>query len=127
MIEEESLLYKEDHIQAEAKDTFYDYLKKYGIDLDEIDPNEKLPIFIMKVIKAEPVEYNKFNNVIYKLNKNNEVNIVDSAVYLVEDWIEPQVLMKCFDELNQYMLINALRNKHNINRLLGSGLNDIFK
>lgn len=127
MIEEENILYKEDHIQSETKESFYEYMKQYGIDFDEIDPDDKLPVFIVKVIKNDPVAYTKFNNVIYKMNKNNEVSIIDAMVYIVEDWLEANVLLKCLDELNTHTLTNSLRNKHNLNRLLSSGLNDIFQ
>lgn len=126
MIQEEDLLFKEDHIQSESKETFYEYMKANGIDFDDIDPDDRMPKFMVKVIKNEPAEYNKFNNVIYKLNKNNQVSIIDAIVYIIEDWLEPTILIKCLDELNFYTLSNALRNKHNLNRLLSSGLNDIF-
>lgn len=127
MIHEDNLLYNEDHIQSESKDVFYDIMKRNGIDFDDIDPIDNLPKFLLKLIKNEPAEYNKFNNIIYKLNKNNEVSIIDAVVYLVEDWIDEKIIIKCLDELNFYTLQNALRNKHNLNRLLSSGLNEIFQ
>ena len=71
---------------------------------------------MIKVIKNEPKEYNKFNNVLYKLNKDKIVTIVDSMAYLVEDWFEPNILIKCLDEMNYYSLMNGLKKKYLVDR-----------
>jgi hypothetical protein len=125
MINEADLIVKEDQIESESKESFYNRLKAEGIDFDDIDEESRFPKYMLKVIKNEPREYNKFNNVIYRLNKEKIVAIVDSMAYLVEDWFEPNVLIKCLDELNYYTLMNGLKKKYNLGKSL-SALDDFF-
>lgn len=124
MIDEEYLLQNEDRLQIETKDNFFKYLKENGIDFDDIDEAERMPKFMINVIKNEPYEFTKFNNIIYKLNKTNMISIIDSMTYLVDDWFEPQIVLKCLDELNRHSLETLLKKKHNLNK--NTGLEDIF-
>lgn len=116
MINESDLLIKEDMVESENKDSFYKRLKDAGIDFDDIDSETRLPKYMIKVIKNEPKEYNKFNNILYKLNKEKIIAIVDSMAYLVEDWFEPNVLIKCLDEMNYYSLMNGLKKKYKVGK-----------
>ncbi len=116
MINESDLLVKEDMVESENKDSFYKRLKEAGIDFEDIDSETKLPKYMIKVIKNEPKEYNKFNNILYKLNKDKIIAIVDSMSYLVEDWLEPNVLIKCLDEMNYYSLMNGLKKKYKVGK-----------
>ena len=100
-------------------------MKDNGIDFDDIDGVSRIPVYMIRVIKNEPAEYNKFNNILYKLNKEKLIPIADAMTYLVEDWFEPQIVIKCLDELNYYSLMNALKEKYNINKSKSS-LNDFF-
>ena len=125
MINEADLIVKEDQIESESKESFYDRLRAEGIDFDDIDEESRFPKYMLKVIKNEPREYNKFNNVLYRLNKEKIVAIVDSMAYLVEDWFEPNILIKCLDELNYYTLMNGLKKKYNLGKSL-SALDDFF-
>ena len=116
MVDVSDLSVNEGATETEGKDSFYRRLKDAGIDFDDIDFDSRLPKYMIKVIKNEPKEYNKFNNVIYKLNKDKIVTIVDSMAYLVEDWFEPSILIKCLDEMNYYSLINGLKKKYLVDR-----------
>lgn len=116
MINVSDLSVNEEVTESESKDSFYKRLKAAGIDFDDIDSDSRLPKYMIKVIKNEPKEYNKFNNVLYKLNKDKIVNIVDSMAYLVEDWFEPNILIKCLDEMNYYSLMNGLKKKYLVDR-----------
>ena len=116
MINESDLLIKEDMVESENKDSFYKRLKETGIDFEDIDSETRLPKYMIKVIKNEPKEYNKFNNILYKLNKDKIIAIVDSMAYLVEDWFEPNVLIKCLDEMNYYSLMNGLKKKYKVGK-----------
>ena len=116
MVDVSDLSVNEEATESEGKDSFYRRLKAAGIDFDDIDFDSRLPKYMIKVIKNEPKEYNKFNNVIYKLNKDKVVTIVDSMAYLVEDWFEPSILIKCLDEMNYYSLINGLKKKYLVDR-----------
>lgn len=125
MINEEDILITEDLLQIGTKAYFYKVMKDNGIDFDDIDGVSKIPVYMIRVIKNEPAEYNKFNNILYKLNKEKVIPIADAMTYLVEDWFEPQIVIKCLDELNYYSLMNALKEKYNINKSKSS-LNDFF-
>ena len=125
MINESDLLIKEDMVESENKDSFYKRLKEAGIDFDDIDSEIRLPKYMIKVIKNEPKEYNKFNNILYKLNKDKIIAIVDSMAYLVEDWFEPNVLIKCLDEMNYYSLMNGLKKKYKVGKTI-SDLENFF-
>lgn len=125
MINESDILIKEDMVESENKDSFYKRLKEAGIDFDDIDSEIRLPKYMIKVIKNEPKEYNKFNNILYKLNKDKIIAIVDSMAYLVEDWFEPNVLIKCLDEMNYYSLMNGLKKKYKVGKTI-SDLESFF-
>ena len=125
MINVSDLSVNEEVTESESKDSFYKRLKAAGIDFDDIDSDSRLPKYMIKVIKNEPKEYNKFNNVLYKLNKDKIVNIVDSMAYLVEDWFEPNILIKCLDEMNYYSLMNGLKKKYLVDRSI-SDLENFF-
>lgn len=125
MIDEENLLIKEDYVDGCSKDSFYKILKDNGIDMDNVDPNDKLPEFLIKVIKNEPAEYNKFNNILYKLHKNKIINILDSIAYIEDDWLESAVLLKCLDELNYFSLRSELKKKFKVTPEQ-SGLESLF-
>ena len=73
MVNVSDLSVNEEATESEGKDSFYRRLKDAGIDFDDIDFDSRLPKYMIKVIKNEPKEYNKFNNVIYKLNKDKIV------------------------------------------------------
>lgn len=125
MINVSDLSVNEEVTESESKDSFYKRLKAAGIDFDDIDSDSRLPKYMIKVIKNEPKEYNKFNNVLYKLNKDKIITIVDSMAYLVEDWFEPNILIKCLDEMNYYSLMNGLKKKYLVDRSL-SDLENFF-
>ena len=107
------------------KEGFYKILKDNGIDMETVDVNEKLPDFLIKVIKNEPAEYNRFNNILYKLHKSNVINILDSIAYIEDDWLESAVLLKCLDELNYFSLRSELKKKYKITPEQ-SGLESLF-
>lgn len=119
MIDNENLLFNDDHEIEQTKDSFYKYMKKAGIDFDIIDPDSQLPDYLVRVIKNEPAEYNKFNNVLYTLNKENKISLADAMIYLVDDWLEPQVLLKCLDEINSYTLTTSMKKRYLLDKKTG--------
>lgn len=119
MIDNENLLFNDDHEVEQSKDSFYKYMKKAGIDFNIIDPDSQLPDYLVRVIKNEPAEYNKFNNVLYTLNKENKISLADAMIYLVDDWLEPQVLLKCLDEINSYTLNTIMKKRHLLDKKTG--------
>lgn len=112
---EGSLEINDDNNAFETKEQMYEYFNINGFNINDIDPINRLPKFLNRVIKNEPIEYNKFNNILYKLNKENKISIIDCVSYIVEDWVEPNIALKCLDEMNYYSLMNSLKSKHNLN------------
>ena len=119
MIDNENLMFNDDHEIEQTKDSFYKYMKMSGIDFDIIDPGSQLPDYLVRVIKNEPAEYNKFNNVLYTLNKENKISLADAMIYLVDDWLEPQVLLKCLDEINSYTLTTSMKKRYLLDKKTG--------
>lgn len=119
MIDNENLMFNDDHEIEQTKDSFYKYMKMSGIDFDIIDPESQLPDYLVRVIKNEPAEYNKFNNVLYTLNKENKISLADAMIYLVDDWLEPQVLLKCLDEINSYTLTTSMKKRYLLDKKTG--------
>lgn len=119
MIDNENLMFNDDHEIEQTKDSFYKYMKMSGIDFDIIDPESQLPDYLVRVIKNEPAEYNKFNNVLYTLNKENKISLADAMIYLVDDWLEPQVLLKCLDEINSYTLNTIMKKRYLLDKKTG--------
>lgn len=112
-------MFNDDHEIEQTKDSFYKYMKMSGIDFDIIDPESQLPDYLVRVIKNEPAEYNKFNNVLYTLNKENKISLADAMIYLVDDWLEPQVLLKCLDEINSYTLTTSMKKRYLLDKKTG--------
>lgn len=119
MIDNENLMFNDDHEIEQTKDSFYKYMKMSGIDFNIIDPESQLPDYLVRVIKNEPAEYNKFNNVLYTLNKENKISLADAMIYLVDDWLEPQVLLKCLDEINSYTLNTIMKKRYLLDKKTG--------
>lgn len=128
IINEADISFSDNHADEHGKEAFYKYLQENGIDFNDVDSETHLPIYLMKVIRNDPVEYNRFNNVIYQLNKEEKITITDAMNYLVDDWIDPPMLLKCLDEMNYYMLINALKIKYPFAKFStkDSGMDEFF-
>ena len=99
------------------KKNFYDYMKKNGLDFDDVDDVSKLPKFIVEMSKNIDT-FNHFNNVLYTLNKENKINIVDSMIILVTDYLEPNQVKKLLDEMNFYLLTNELKKRYKIGKIM---------
>lgn len=106
------------------KQNFYAYMKNYGLDFDDVDDVTKLPKFIVEMPKNIDT-FNHFNNAIYTLNKENKINIVDSMIFLVTDYLEPNAVKKLLDEMNFYLLTNELRKRYKINKI-DTGMFEFF-
>ena len=106
------------------KKNFYDYMKKNGLDFDDVDDVSKLPKFIVEMSKNIDT-FNHFNNVLYTLNKENKINIVDSIIILVTDYLEPNQVKKLLDEMNFYLLTNELKKRYKIGKI-DTGMFEFF-
>ena len=107
-----------------SKINFYKYMKKYGLDFDDIDEVSKLPKFIVDIPKNIDT-FNHFNNVLYTLNKEGKINIVDSMIFITTDYLEPKTAKKLLDEMNFYLLTNELKKRYKINKI-DTGMFEFF-
>lgn len=107
-----------------SKENFYAYMKKHGMDFDDIDDVQKLPKFMVEIPKNTDM-FNHFNNVLYQLNKDKKISIIDSVIYITTDFLEPKALIKLLDEMNFYLLTNELRTKYKIDKI-DTGMLEFF-
>ena len=49
-----------------------------------------------------------------KFHKENEVNILDSVCFLVSDYLDAPIALKCLDEMNFIMVKNELQKRFKI-------------
>lgn len=107
-----------------SKSIFYDYMKKHGLDFDDVDEVQKLPKFMIDMKKDVDI-FNKFNNILYELNKENKISIIDSVVYIVTDYHDPKSAIGLLDEMNYYLLTNELKKKYKIDKI-DTGMFEFF-
>lgn len=96
------------------KENFYNLLSTEGFDFSDIDYSTKLPKSLIPVIDNETEPFNKFNVCLADLHKNKLVNILDAVSFLVNDYLEATIALKCLDEMNYISLTNELKKKFNI-------------
>lgn len=98
----------------DGKAQFYEKMKIHGFNFSKIDPETRMPICLQKVIDNDEPTFVKFNFVLMKINQMKQVNILDAVSYLIADYVEPQVALKCLDELNYISLKNELSKKYRV-------------
>lgn len=98
------------------KDKFLSILAQNGFDFNDVDDATRLPKSLLPVISNNegPEPFNKFNLCLSNMNKNNEVNILDAVSFLVNDYLEAPIALKCLDEMNFIALKNELQKKYKI-------------
>ena len=58
--------------------------------------------------------FNKFNICLSNLNKDKEVNILDAVCFLVSDYLDAPIALKCLDEMNFIAVKNELQKRFKI-------------
>lgn len=96
------------------KEKFYEIMKKDGFDFDDIEETSKLPNFLIKVIHRELAPLAAFNAELMKLNREKIVNISDAIVYLITDYLEPEIALNCLDESNFCTIRTQLYERYRI-------------
>lgn len=93
------------------KEKFYNLLAKNGFDFSDIDDATRLPKSLLPVISNDTDLFNKFNICLAEFNKNKEVSILDAMSYIVNDYLEAPIALKCLDEMNFIALKNELQQR----------------
>lgn len=96
------------------KEKFFNLLAKNGFDFTDIDDATRLPKSLLPVISNDTDPFNKFNICLSKLNKDKEVNILDAVCFLVSDYLDAPVALKCLDEMNFIAVKTELQKRFKI-------------
>lgn len=96
----------------------------YGINLNDIDEKTLLPKVLARILDKDKVSLIEFNNAISKMHQNKELNIIEAALVLTTDWIEPSELeTKILDPINSYILRNEMKKYYGLKKSNKSKLN----
>lgn len=96
------------------KEKFFNLLAKQGFDFSDIDDATHLPKSLLPVISNDTEPFNKFNICLSDMNKSKEVNILDAMCFIVNDYLDAPVALKCLDEMNFISLKNELQKRFKI-------------
>lgn len=96
------------------KEKFFNLLAKNGFDFSDIDDATHLPKSLLPVMANDTEPFNKFNICLSNFNKNKEVNILDAVCFLVSDYLDAPIALKCLDEMNFIAVKNELQKRFKI-------------
>jgi hypothetical protein len=96
------------------KEKFFNLLAKNGFDFSDIDDATHLPKSLLPVMANDTEPFNKFNICLSNLNKDKEVNILDAVCFLVSDYLDAPIALKCLDEMNFIAVKNELQKRFKI-------------
>ena len=96
------------------KEEFYQILKSYGFDFDDIDEKTRLPKSMIPVIANKFDAVMKFNYALEMMHRKKQVPIIESFVYLVTDFFEPKQLLKIIQTNNLNFLQMELKKKYKL-------------
>ena len=96
-----------------SKDEFLKRMSEFGIDLETIDEESRLPVDILKIIsnKRNNEQFFKFNIFLKQMHLNGDINIVESAVYLYKEFFDMKTVVKCLNEENLYLIRKELTKR----------------
>ena len=100
--------------RKQNKAAFYKMMKERGFDFNDIDEMTRLPKSLEPILSGDADVMHKFNAAIANLHKNKIVNIVDSLIYLVTDYLDEKYILKILDELNFYTLKQELLKRFHV-------------
>ncbi|SRR5690554_209472 len=102
------------------KSSFYNLMKKHGFDFEEVEDDlsvsriAKLPKCLIPVVNNDIEEFHYFNSTLAKLHRDRVISILDVVLYLVNDFFEPSIVLRCLDEVNFYLLKNEMQSRYKI-------------
>jgi uncharacterized protein Smg (DUF494 family) len=96
------------------KEKFFNLLAKNGFDFSDIDDATHLPKSLLPVMANDTEPFNKFNICLSNFNKDKEVNILDAVCFLVSDYLDAPIALKCLDEMNFIAVKNELQKRFKI-------------
>lgn len=117
---DEDIIYSKEGDAAESEEkitsaTFYKLMKNYGFDFDDIDEGTRLPKSLLPVRANKFEAVCKFNHALEMLHRQKLMPILDSVVFLLTDYFDPNELLKFISTNNLNSLQVELKKKYNLN------------
>lgn len=100
--------------RKQNKTNFYNLMKEKGFDFTDIDDASRLPKSLIPVIQNDTDAFAAFNQALSDLNKSRQVLVADAATYLISDFLEVPIALKCLNELNYYAVKTELLKRYRI-------------
>lgn len=100
--------------RKQNKTNFYKLMAEHGFDLADIDETTRLPKSLIPVTQNNVDAFAAFNQALSDLNKQKLVPLADSVTYLISDFLEAPVVLRCLDELNYYAVRTELMKRYRI-------------
>jgi hypothetical protein len=89
-------------------------MKEKGFDFTDIDDASMLPKSLIPVIQNDTDAFAAFNQALSDLNKSRQVPVADAVTYLISDFLEVPIALKCLNELNYYAVKTELLKRYRI-------------
>lgn len=109
-------LYSEDSeynsLLKHDKQTFYDAAKEYGLNIDEVNEESKLPTLLHDMLNGDVTAMLKFNKMLVALHRNKQTYIVDSLLNIITDFVDESELLKYLQPNVVGLLSSELATKH---------------
>lgn len=100
--------------RKQNKTNFYNLMKEKGFDFTDIDDASRLPKSLIPVIQNDTDAFAAFNQALSDLNKSRQVLVADAVTYLISDFLEVPIALKCLNELNYYAVKTELLKRYRI-------------
>jgi hypothetical protein len=100
--------------RKQNKTNFYNLMKEKGFDFTDIDDASRLPKSLIPVIQNDTDAFAAFNQALSDLNKSRQVPVADAVTYLISDFLEVPIALKCLNELNYYAVKTELLKRYRI-------------
>ncbi len=100
--------------RKQNKTKFYNLMKEKGFDFTDIDDASRLPKSLIPVIQNDTDALAAFNQALSDLNKTRQVPVADAVTYLISDFLEVPIALKCLNELNYYAVKTELLKRYRI-------------
>lgn len=100
--------------RKQNKTNFYNLMKEKGFDFTVIDDASRLPKSLIPVIQNDTDAFAAFNQALSDLNKSRQVLVADAVTYLISDFLEVPIALKCLNELNYYAVKTELLKRYRI-------------
>lgn len=100
--------------RKQNKTNFYNLMKEKGFDFTDIDDASRLPKSLIPVIQNDTDAFAAFNQALSDLNKTRQVPVADAVTYLISDFLEVPIALKCLNELNYYAVKTELLKRYRI-------------